>query len=68
MKEMGIEAEEGKPPALAPVCLPDEVNRLAMEREEPDPEQMSLFAVGEGEAPKKGAGRETRRLLAPREP
>jgi CRISP-associated protein Cas1 len=53
--------------SLAPVCLPDEVNRLAMEREEPDPEQMSLFAVGEGEAPKKGAGRETRRLLAPRD-
>lgn len=53
--------------SLAPVCLPDEVNRLAVEQEEPDPEQMSLFAMGEGEAPKKGAGRETRRLLAPRD-
>ena len=53
--------------SLAPICLPDEVNRLALELEEPDPQQLSLFAAGEAEAPKKTSGRETRRLFAPRD-
>lgn len=53
--------------SLAPICLPDEVNRLSAEADEPDPEQFSLFAVGEGSAPKKGAARETRRLITPRD-
>jgi CRISPR-associated protein Cas1 len=68
--------------SLAPICLPDEVNRLGQERDEPDPEQMSLFHIsngaqrvpgavfarlGDAEALKKGAARETRRLVTPRD-
>lgn len=53
--------------SLAPICLPDEVQLLEREAEEPDPEQMSLFAVGEGSAPRKSAGREMRRLMTPRD-
>jgi CRISPR-associated protein Cas1 len=53
--------------SLAPICLPDETNRLMMEWSEPDPEQLSLFNVGEAEAPKKQAGREVRRLVTPRD-
>ncbi len=52
--------------SLAPICLPDEVNRLDREAGEPDQEQLSLFAAEEAGAPKKGAGREIRRLIAPR--
>src|SRR6185437_12664690 len=51
--------------SLAPICLPDEVNRLAAD--EPDPEQFSLFAAGEAGAPKKGPAREIRKLVAPRD-
>jgi CRISPR-associated protein Cas1 len=51
--------------SLAPICLPDEVNRLLAD--EPDPDQLSLFMAGETAAPKKGAGREMRRLLTPRD-
>ncbi len=51
--------------SLAPICLPDEVNRLL--EPEPDPQQLSLFALGEAEAPKKTAARETRRLITPRD-
>lgn len=53
--------------SLAPICLPDEVNRLNWEGEEPDAAQLSLFAAGEAEAPKKPAGRELRRLITPRD-
>ncbi len=51
--------------SLASICLPDEVNRLVAD--EPDPEQFSLFTAGEAHAPKKGPGREMRRLLTPRD-
>ncbi len=53
--------------SLAPVCLPDEVNRLETERHEPDPDQLLLFAANEAGPPKKPAARETRRLIAPRD-
>ncbi len=53
--------------SLAPICLPDEVNRLELERSEPEPEQMMLFASGEGAAPKKPARQEIRRLITPRD-
>jgi CRISPR-associated protein Cas1 len=53
--------------SLAPICLPDEVNRLDLEQSEPDPEQMMLFATGEISAPKKPARPEIRRLMTPRD-
>ena len=53
--------------SLAPICLPDEVNRLATELDEPDPAQLSLFVAGEAPAPRKNAARETRRLITPRD-
>lgn len=53
--------------SLAPICLPDEVNRLESERREPEADQLLLFASNEGAAPKKPAMRETRRLMAPRD-
>ena len=53
--------------SLAPICLPDEVNRLLEERASPEPEQMSLFAAGEAVAPRKRAAMETRRLITPRD-
>ncbi len=53
--------------SLAPICLPDEVNRLRDKDAEPDPVQMSLFAAGEANAPKKRASREIRRLVTPRD-
>ncbi|MFZ0592593.1 MAG: CRISPR-associated endonuclease Cas1 [Bryobacteraceae bacterium] len=52
--------------SLAPVCLPDEVNRLDTERE-PDQDQLLLFAANDARPPKKPAARETRRLMAPRD-
>jgi CRISPR-associated protein Cas1 len=52
--------------SLAPVCLPDEVLRL--ERgEDPDAEQLLLFAAGEARAPKKPVAHEIRRLITPRD-
>ncbi|MDZ4798570.1 MAG: CRISPR-associated endonuclease Cas1 [Bryobacteraceae bacterium] len=51
--------------SLAPICLPDEVNRLL--EPEPDDRQLALFAIDGGEAPKKPAGREMGQLLAPRD-
>ncbi|MDQ2844285.1 MAG: CRISPR-associated endonuclease Cas1 [Acidobacteriota bacterium] len=53
--------------SLAPICLPDEVNRLERETSEPDPEQLGLFTFGEMGAPKKPVTRETRRLITPRD-
>jgi CRISPR-associated protein Cas1 len=53
--------------SLAPICLPDEVNRLDVEHAEPEPDQLLLFAAHEANAPKKRATRETRRLMAPRD-
>ncbi len=53
--------------SLAPICLPDEVNRLEGQPGEPDADQLALFAVEEGGAPKKAAGRELRRLMTPRD-
>ena len=53
--------------SLAPICLPDEVNRLDLETSEPDPEQFLLFETEGGSPPKKSAARETRRLMAPRD-
>ncbi len=52
--------------SLAPICLPDEVNRIGRQPE-PDPDQLLLFEVEGAAAPRKGAGSEVRRLLAPRE-
>lgn len=52
--------------SLAPICLPDEVNRINRgvdtegRRDEPEPEQMLLFQMGERGAPKKQARREER--------
>lgn len=51
--------------SLAPICLPDEVNRLTAPSE-PDAVQLTLFSAGEAGAPKKGPDSEVRRLLAPR--
>lgn len=53
--------------SLAPICLPDEVNRLGLERAEPDAVQLSLFAAGEIAAPRKPAAAEIRRLVTPRD-
>ena len=53
--------------SLAPICLPDEVNRLDTEQAEPAPDQLLLFTANEAGAPKKAAARETRRLMAPRD-
>lgn len=53
--------------SLAPICLPDEVNRLETEQVEPAADQLFLFSGDEARAPKKTAGRETRRLIAPRD-
>ncbi|MGA7416312.1 MAG: CRISPR-associated endonuclease Cas1, partial [Bryobacteraceae bacterium] len=53
--------------SLAPICLPDEMNRLETERDEPPSDQLLLFTAEEGEAPKKSAARETRRLMTPRD-
>ena len=53
--------------SLAPICLPDEVNHLEQHESEPDPEQLTLLAAGEGGPPKKTPSRETRRLMAPRD-
>lgn len=51
--------------SLSPICLPDEVS--AIERLEPDPVQMALFAAGEGPAPKKPMAFEIRRLVTARD-
>jgi CRISPR-associated protein Cas1 len=51
--------------SLAPICLPEEVNRLA--EAEPEDRQLLLFAAGDGDAPKKPAGRELRQLQTPRD-
>lgn len=65
--------------SLAPICLPDEVNRLNGPSDEPEPEQMLLFQMGEGGPPRKGvrrdagklestsASREVRRLVTARD-
>lgn len=53
--------------SLAPVCLPDEVNRLEEGWSEPDSDQLLLFAASETGPPKKSPSREMRRLLAPRD-
>jgi CRISPR-associated protein Cas1 len=47
--------------------LPDEVNRLHPEQMEPPADQLLLFSADEAPAPKKRPGRETRRLMAPRD-
>jgi CRISPR-associated protein Cas1 len=51
--------------SLAPICLPEEVNRLA--EPEPDDRQLLLFVANGREAPKKPAGRELRQLQTPRD-
>lgn len=53
--------------SLAPICLPDEVNRLEREESGPEPDQLMLFAAAEAGAPRKSATRETRRLMTPRD-
>jgi CRISPR-associated protein Cas1 len=53
--------------SLAPICLPDEVNRLEAEQMEPAADQLLLFSTDGARAPKKSPGRETRRLMAPRD-
>jgi CRISPR-associated protein Cas1 len=53
--------------SLAPICLPDEVNRLESEQMEPPADQLLLFTAHEAGAPKKAAGHEIRRLMAPRD-
>jgi CRISPR-associated protein Cas1 len=53
--------------SLAPICLPDEVNRLATEETAPESDQLLLFAATEASPPRKPAMREVRRLLAPRD-
>lgn len=52
--------------SLAPICLPDEVNRIRRQPE-PDPDQLLLYELEDAVPPRKGAGYEVRRLLAPRE-
>ncbi len=52
--------------SLAPICLPDEVNRLA-QLDEPAAEQLLLFHTGEGPAPKKAPQSEVRRLVSARD-
>src|SRR5579863_5303231 len=44
--------------SLAPICLPDEVNRLEAEQAEPEPDQLLLFHANEADAPRKSAARE----------
>lgn len=51
--------------SLVPICLPDEVTRLR--DAEPAPEQLALFAAGEGQPPKKPVLSEIRRLITPRD-
>jgi CRISP-associated protein Cas1 len=53
--------------SLAPICLPDEVNRLEREEGEPEPDQLMLFAAAEARAPRKSVNREARRLMTPRD-
>lgn len=53
--------------SLAPICLPDEVNRLGAEPADPHDEQLILFSSNEADGPRKMPGRETRRLMAPRD-
>lgn len=48
--------------SLAPICLPDEVNRLRVAPEEPT--QLELF---DGATPRKPAAKEVRRLIVPRD-
>lgn len=50
--------------SLAPICLPDEVNRLSRE---PSSEQLLLFGAGEIPAPKKPPQTEVRRLVSARD-
>lgn len=52
--------------SLAPVCLPDEVNRLG-QVQEPTESQLLLFGAGEAAAPRKPAGTEVRRLVSARD-
>jgi CRISPR-associated protein Cas1 len=53
--------------SLAPVCLPDEVNELNAVEPEPEPAQMLLFQMDEGEVPRKPAGTAVRRLVSARD-
>jgi CRISPR-associated protein Cas1 len=53
--------------SLAPICLPDEVNRINIGAVEPETGQLMLFAFGEADAPRKPAASEMRRLVAPRD-
>lgn len=60
--------------SLAPICLPDEVNRLNGGGDEAEAEQMLLFQMGERGAPRKSAkreedgfAREVRRLVTARD-
>lgn len=53
--------------SLAPICLPDEVNRLEAEASEPDADQLLLFTASEAGPPKKSPAREVRRLMTPRD-
>lgn len=52
--------------SLAPICLPDEVNRIR-QQPEPDADQLLLFELENGPAPRKSVATEVRRLVAPRE-
>lgn len=51
--------------SLAPICLPDEVNRLRVGVKESEAEQLTLFAESIGS--RKPAARETRRLVVARD-
>jgi CRISP-associated protein Cas1 len=53
--------------SLAPICLPDEVNRLRIGTEESEAEQLALFSSTNGFAPRKPAAKEVRRLVVPRD-
>jgi CRISPR-associated protein Cas1 len=53
--------------SLAPICLPDEVNRLEAEASEPDADQLLLFTASEAGPPKKSPARDVRRLMTPRD-
>jgi len=53
--------------SLAPICLPDEVTHLREDADDPEPEQLALFAFGEGGPPRKRPAREIRRLVTPRD-
>jgi CRISPR-associated protein Cas1 len=53
--------------SLAPICLPDEVHELSRRQHEPEASQLTLFHMGDAEAPRKPAATEVRRLVTARD-